>query len=157
MILLNGITGLFDEKNQSSNLQDSKLFKQVCYHVVNKLDGKLIGLKEPHVTAPYYHATIRISEKVTHLLLNPYYNFLAFASSVNYGEIVFLDDPLLNREFGDYYRVLSTAELNRSLRVIKKAGKMVLEHPNELNTFELQQIAYWKPKTVGEVIFNHWD
>lgn len=157
MILLNGVTGFFDEKNQPSNLQDSKLFKQVCYYVMNKLDGKLIGFKEPHATAHFYHATIRISEKVTHLLLNPYYNFLAFASSVSFGEIVFIDDPLLSRELVDYYRVLSSVELNRSLSVMQKAGKFYLDHQNELNTYELQQIAYWKPKTVGEVIFNHWD
>ncbi|SFB14062.1 MULTISPECIES: hypothetical protein [unclassified Bacillus (in: firmicutes)] len=157
MILLNGVTGFFDEKNKPPNLQDSKLFKQVCYHVVNKLDGKLVGFKLPHTTANFHHATIRISEKVTHLLLNPYYNFLALASSVSFEQIVFIDDSLLNKEFMDYFRVLSSAELNMSLSVMQRAGKFVLDHLNELNTFELQQIAYWKPETVGEVIFNQWD
>lgn len=27
----------------------------------------------------------------------------------------------------------------------------------ELNSAELEQIAYWKPETVGQIIFNYWD
>lgn len=27
----------------------------------------------------------------------------------------------------------------------------------QLYKAELQQIQYWKPKTVGEILFNYWD
>jgi hypothetical protein len=26
-----------------------------------------------------------------------------------------------------------------------------------LNNSEIEQIKYWKPQTIGEVIFNYWD
>jgi hypothetical protein len=32
-----------------------------------------------------------------------------------------------------------------------------LHNDNELNSAELKQIAYWKPETIGELIFNFWD
>lgn len=27
----------------------------------------------------------------------------------------------------------------------------------ELNSAELKQLAYWKPETVGQIIYNYWD
>ena len=44
-------------------------------------------------------------------------------------------------------RFLSLAELNRDWHGLC----------GELNAEELEQIRYWKPQTVAEIIFNTWD
>ena len=47
------------------------------------------------------------------------------------------------------YTILNVEELN-----IKYCDKEVENH---LNNAEIKQVLYWKPTTVGEVIFNFWD
>ena len=44
-------------------------------------------------------------------------------------------------------RFLSLAELNQDWRGLCRG----------LSPEELEQIRYWKPQTVGEIIFNTWD
>lgn len=48
-------------------------------------------------------------------------------------------------------------ELNDPLYIKESTAQIILENDNELNSAELEQIAYWKPKSVGEVIYNFWD
>ncbi|MFD4707853.1 hypothetical protein ACFWM3_23830 [Gottfriedia sp. NPDC058432] len=71
-----------------------------------------------------------------------------FPSAVNFGEINFIEVSHLKEEFSPFYIVLSKKELNEPL---------LLKSENELNSAELNQMAYWKPNRIGEVLFNHWD
>ncbi|NGY89580.1 hypothetical protein F3K44_02630 [Bacillus megaterium] len=91
------------------------------------------------------------------MLLNAYYPFLALASTVEFQHINFIDDPALSKDFMPLYKVLSKEELSEPSNIRKSKGKLSLENKNKLNSSELEQIFYWKPKTVGEVIFNFWD
>ena len=36
-------------------------------------------------------------------------------------------------------------------------GRIFLANKNELNEAELSNIKYWKPLTVGDIVFNYWD
>ncbi len=64
--------------------------------------------------------------------------------------INFVDAPALAEEFRgfDCYDILSASELMQ--RVTK-------ETLSELSDAEMNQVKYWKPKTIGEFIFNFWD
>lgn len=53
-----------------------------------------------------------------------------------------------------FYKVLSKEELNEPLGIRNSKGKVSLENKNNLNSSELEQILYWKPNTIGEVMFN---
>lgn len=33
----------------------------------------------------------------------------------------------------------------------------MLDNEHNLHDAELKELAFWKPKTVGEVVFNDWD
>jgi len=54
-----------------------------------------------------------------------------------------------SRSVSNYYRVLNTDELNIPLSIESIS--------NTLDKVEIEQIDYWRPKTIGEVIFNYWD
>jgi hypothetical protein len=71
---------------------------------------------------------------------------VAFAASRE--DFIFLDVPVLATKYNDYYTVLTKEYLDTPIS---------LKHLSTLSKAELKQISYWKPLTVGEVIFNHWD
>lgn len=93
----------------------------------------------------------------TFILLNSSYPFVAFASSVQYFDIAFADDSLSSviDALSSGFKVLTVSTLSERLVIDKKTHALLSE--NNLNKAELDQILYWKPKTVGDVIFNFWD
>ncbi|MEH7180105.1 hypothetical protein [Neobacillus vireti] len=93
-----------------------------------------------------------------YILLNAAYPFFAFASKVEYMTIEFMDHQELANEIialNKDYRVLTTSELHEPIQ--PDGRKYLLRNENTLNKDEIQNILYWKPQTVGEVIYNYWD
>ena len=76
---------------------------------------------------------------------NAYYPWIAFAKNLDFTRIEFIESP-----FDIIYtnvNVLTLPELEQSWHDIV----------GELSKAELEQIKYWKPNTVGDIIFNFWD
>lgn len=90
-------------------------------------------------------------------MLNSSYPFVAFASSVQYFDIEFVDHSLSSvvDALSNEFRVLSANSLNQRLVLDERTHNVL--NKNYLNKAELNQIFHWKPKTVGDVIFNFWD
>ena len=76
---------------------------------------------------------------------NAYYPWIAFAKSYNFTKIKFIENPFSITDSG--ICVLTLSELQQDWHNIV----------GELNKAELKQIEYWKPNTVGDIIFNFWD
>lgn len=150
MILPNGISGFYDAESNKPPSVNGDQFKHLCVEFASFNGGKLIEFSQPHYPRNFYFSKFNISGKQLYVLLNEHYPFVAFASFVDIENIMFIDRPQLDEHFSDYYTVLGKKELNAPFnhRVIEKS---------ELNGAELKQFAYWKPKTVGEIIFNYWD
>lgn len=150
MKLPNGITGFYDSKANTPPQVDGKQFKQLCFDIASRNRGKLIDFITPQYPSNFYYAQVDVLGNRFYILLNEHYPYLAFASVVEFGNIKFIDRPVLNEQFPSFYRIIGTVELNVPFNqnLIKKT---------ELNSAELEQIAYWKPETVGQVIFNYWD
>ncbi len=147
MKLLNGITGFYKKQNEPPNI-DGKQFERLCFSIINQNKGTILNFQEPQITSNYFAMKVKVSNKHFYILLNAHYPFLAFASTVNFGKINFIEVPHLKEEFSPFYIVLSTKDLNEPF---------LLQSENELNSEELKQIAYWEPYGIGEVIFNNWD
>lgn len=64
--------------------------------------------------------------------------------------LTFTDDPLIAKALNplSQFEVLSRHDLSRPLADFDLS---------ELGRAELEQVQYWKPHTLGEVIFNRWD
>ncbi|MGG2027450.1 hypothetical protein AB1282_17270 [Gottfriedia sp. S16(2024)] len=147
MKLLNGITGFYEKQNVPPKT-DGKQFEKLCFSIINQYKGTILNFQEPQVATNFFAMEVNVSNKHSYILLNAHYPFSAFASAVNFGEINFIDVPQIKEELSPYYKVLCTKELNEPL---------LFNSSNELNRAELNQIAYWKPERIGEVLFNHWD
>ena len=157
MILRNGVTGFYNAEDVKPPTIDEKLFIQNCFGLINGKYGKIAGCKGQQDTANFFAVEVKTADKHMHLLLNAHYPFMAFADEAGYGKMSFVDEPALGKLFSPFYHVLDTKKLNE--RVILKPGskKHILQNANDLNEEELKQIAFWKPETIGEIIYNYWD
>ena len=81
------------------------------------------------------------------IVINPYTLYLAYASSICYGTIIFENDSWDLQNVTIEYILLNHDQLEESLN-----GSI-----DELAENEISQIRYWQPHTCGEVIFNYWD
>ncbi len=157
MLLLDGITG-FSDKSDILPLVDRNEFNKLCYSLAIYMNGKVKSFTGSQTNTNFYVNTLNISGETTHILLNDCYPFIAFATSVDYCGISFVNKPDFSkilREFSTDLKFLTTSELHETIQVDGKTFK--LKNENSLNPVELSQILYWKPKTIGEVIFNYWD
>jgi hypothetical protein len=150
MILPNGITGSYDSESIKPPQVNGKLFKQLCFEFASCNGGKVIDFNEPKYPINFYIVKFEILDNQFFVLLNEHYPYLAFASDVEFGNINFIDRPVSYEYFSEFYKVLGKVELDAPF-------KQNLEMNSELNRAELEQLAYWKPETVGQVIFNYWD
>lgn len=148
MNLPNGVTGFYDSDANKPPQINGKQFKQLCFEFATMNGGKVIDFHTPQHTANFYYAQVDISGNHVYILLNAHYPYLAFASHVEIGTIQFIDKPVFCENFSEFYQVLGKNALNAPIN--QNLAK-------ELNNAEWKQIAYWKPVTVGEIIFNYWD
>ncbi|MGC9933913.1 hypothetical protein [Priestia aryabhattai] len=157
MHLPNGVTGFYSSIDNKPNEIDKNHFTSICFDVVRRNQGKLLKIDEENLTSNFLKVKVDMFNREIYVLLNAYHPFLALASTVEFQHISFIDDPVLSKYFMPFYKVLSKEELNEPLSIRNSKGKVSLENKNNLNSSELEQIFYWKPNTVGEVMFNFWD
>lgn len=152
MILRSGVTGFLPAP--STNESE---FKAVCYSLLDS-DGVEFVETQGFVKS-FYECIIKVRSKRVHVLLNSQYPFVTFTSSRQADErnFPFIDDIELSNIFSPYYKVLCFEQLNEPVKYWQQGKNIIIENENTLHQAELKQVAYWKPKTVGEIIFNYWD
>jgi hypothetical protein len=139
-----GITGFRSIKDKELPLMDSIQFKQLCHTFVRELGGEIKEFSFSH--GNYLSVEYMLRGESYFVFLNCHHPFVAFA--LRREEFSFLDNPVLTAKYQPYYTVLTKEYLDTPLS---------LEYLSSLSKAELEQVSYWKPETVGEVIFNHWD
>lgn len=151
MKIPNGVTGFHNLEVNLPPLQaDEKLFRKLCFNIAAHHNGEVISVGDAQYPANFYCAQIEFLDCLIYVLLNKYYPYIAFASQIESGNIVFLEHPVLKEQFSPYYEVLDTVHLNA----------LYQDNPaslSELSEVELEQISYWEPETIGQIIFNCWD
>ncbi|MHA6259150.1 hypothetical protein ACXYMX_04445 [Sporosarcina sp. CAU 1771] len=148
MLLLNGVTGFHDPRTRFPKSIDGKQFKHLCYALILSNKGKILDFTEPIYPSNFYNVKVDVFGRIFHVLLNKHYPFLAFASNIEEQFIQFIDEPFLAQEFSPHYQIIENEKLNQPLQ-INPSKKHPLLIDNELNSFELSQIAYWKPQNIG--------
>lgn len=113
MLLLNGITGFYDAKSEQPPTVDQKQFKQLCFSVLQNLDGDVVGVSNQCCHGNFIDVEVTLKDTKLHILLNKHYPIIAFASNVEYDSVTFVDDSALSEQFSCSYQVLSCRELNK--------------------------------------------
>ncbi|OCA87580.1 hypothetical protein A8F94_06890 [Bacillus sp. FJAT-27225] len=145
-ILCAGVTGF-----EPAPSVDSVLFKKICQSVPG---FRVVDFSPAHPGRNYHECSALTEEGRFRILLNAHYPYLAFAKSE---ALEFLDKPGLTGMFEQHYQVLSPLQLSEPLHFGKKGKKIYVVNENTLHEADLLQLAYWRPGTVGEAVFNHWD
>ncbi|MCI8410057.1 MAG: hypothetical protein HFJ09_12430 [Lachnospiraceae bacterium] len=147
MILKNGITGFYENFDDIKNSISSQGFIQFCNELVYNNQGKILAVDLELTGKNFYYCKMQFQKKICYVLLNASYPYVVFASLVSMEKITYIDKPDYMEYVPDNYFVLNREELKMDFENSK----------NQLNRIEWKQILYWKPKTVGEIIFNFWD
>lgn len=143
MLLSRGVTGFYDSKSPKPEEKGADYFRRACY-IADCSGFPIITICCPE-NYSYYTAQLIADYKPVYLLMNRFTGVFAYCTEIE-GKKEFTDllsEPLAGRG----YNVALSAELNYPFDKAK----------HELSKAELDQVKYWQPQTVGEVIFNEWD
>ncbi|WP_421535857.1 hypothetical protein [Priestia sp. D3YE.R1] len=157
MELLNGVTGFYIDLKDKPPATSLKQFKIHSYEAARTYNGELLECNDTDVHSNFLFSVLGISNKEVYVLLNKHYPFVAFTFSIHEERITFVNDKELSFFFSAFYTILGAESLNEKLMYTRKKGSVLLKNDNQLNSAELAQIAYWKPITLGEVLYNYWD
>jgi hypothetical protein len=141
-----GVTGFFAQPDSLPHV-DPKLFKAAC-HVAARNMGAPVRMFEHEGRTSSYLAAVFDGARIAALCnrFHPYLGFVATDALPVGGGAVFLHSPPSSSWPG--FRVLDPDFLNAELN----QGML-----SALAPCERDQIRYWKPTKLGNVIFNVWD
>ena len=147
MLLPRGITGFWGVTTAPPPLLDGKAFCHMC-HTLARKNGGIISEVDTDTTARnFYSAKFRRYDDSIFILQNAHYPYAAFAQRDVSGSFILTSRPEWLQLPEDLVRLLSLDEVNQDWRSLWQ----------ELGPEELEQVRYWNPQTVGEIIFNTWD
>ena len=131
---------------------DGQKFKQACFALAHTLNAKVLRLEtELQVGRNFIVSELLYKTERILALCNAHFPYIAFATAEGgFYAPIFQDSPHLVKGFeltGEYI-VLPQSLLDASTSVEQLA---------QLSDAELNQIRYWKPQRIGDIIFNHWD
>lgn len=151
MLLEKGITGFFEYGDPFIPELDYASFQRMCYAVRDR-QWQMTGIFCPDHTNYFYahfqgcYSTGETERQEVYILQNKYYPIVAMTKELSLYEKVFIDitDPFLPFIDGE---LISAEILNEAFH----------DSQHHLSDAELQQIRYWKPVSIGNIIFNEWD
>ena len=147
MILPRGVTGFWSVNAAPLPLLDEKAFCQMCYSIALENGGTVTELDTDTYPRNFYSAKLSRYDQSVFLLQNIHAPYAAFAQRDASGRFVLTQQPEWIRLLESPVQFLRFDELNQDWRSLR----------GELSPEELDQIRYWTPQTVGEIIFNTWD
>ena len=147
MILPKGITGFLGKDTAPPPILDEKAFRQMCYSIAKENGGTVTELDTDTYPRNFYFAKLSRYDQPIFILQNIHYPYIAFARRDADGGFIWISPPEWLRLPEGTVRFLSPKDLNQDWRGLC----------GELSPKELEQIHYWNPQTVGEIVLNTWD
>jgi hypothetical protein len=130
-------------------------FTTACQSAARRADGRLRLVRAAYeeVTPNFHDAlmVLRDGNMIVRVLCNAHFPIVAFASPASRdGDVClhFVDCAELAGVLGDEFVILSAQDAcaDVSHAMVAQLGKS-----------ELDQMRYWNPQRIGDVIFNYWD
>lgn len=147
-----GVSGFYNSDEPKPPEMDVNRYKELCSELARKLDGELLEFIDSLYPANFHKAHFTLPTKNICLVMNKHYPLLAFANTVEEMKIEFIDYAEGTKAVPEEYKVLTAEALEA------KVPENFAELPgNKMNKGEIEQINYWKPGTVGEIVYNFWD
>lgn len=147
MILPRGITGFGSINTDPPLFLDEKAFCRMCHALAQENGGAVTEVDTDTAIRNFYSAKLSRYDQSVFLLQNIHYPYAAFAQRDTSGGFIWISQPEWLQLPEGSVRFLSPSELIRDWHDLR----------GELSPEELEQIHYWNPQTVGEIVFNTWD
>ena len=147
MILPRGITGFGGINTNPPLFLDEKAFHRMCHALARENGGAVTEVDTDTAVRNFYSAKLSRYDQSVFLLQNIHYPYAAFAQRDASGRFVLTQQPEWLQLPEGSVRFLSPSELIRDWHDLC----------GELSPEDLDQIHYWNPQTVGEIVFNTWD
>ena len=147
MILPRGITGFGGINTNPPLFLDEKAFRRMCHALARENGGAVTEVDTDTAVRNFYSAKLSRYDQSVFLLQNIHYPYAAFAQRDTSGGFIWISQPEWLQLPEGSVRFLSPSELTRDWHDLR----------GELSPEELDQIHYWNPQTVGEIVFNTWD
>lgn len=152
MEIPSGVSGFYNSAEQKPPEMDVREYKGLCYGLAQDLGGEVLEFVDSLYPANFYKADFEMPSGPVSLVMNKHYPILAFATAVDAVKIEFIDYPFGIEPLPEGYTVLPAAALD-----VPVPGSLDKLPSNQLNEGEIEQIKYWKPESVGQILFNFWD
>ena len=152
--LQTGITGFYRGSNEPPTLPREHVISD-CKHVAadRRLPiGRRIWADEAWSVRNFHTIAFGSGDNTAFVLINAHYPVCAFTK-----EFADRGDPI---EFSE------CTELADAFRRVSRFTPIPLAHLQRrpeaedlagLDQVEMEQVSYWKPETIAEIIFNYWD
>ena len=147
MILLRGITGFGSINTLPPLFLDEKAFCRMCHALARENGGAVTELDTDTYPRNFYSVKLSRHDQSVFVLQNIHYPYAAFAQRDASGRFVLTQQPEWLQLPESPVQFLSFDKLNQDWHSLC----------GELSPEELEQIHYWNPQTVGEIVFNTWD
>jgi hypothetical protein len=149
-VIRKGITGFRHVKDAPLPRVALATFKSACYGIAPSVDAKVEQVEEASVGNNYHSTVLQVAGEQILVLCNCVFPVLAFATPNIVSKLEFIKSTTLADAFSQIggFGVATKTSLDK---------KMSTEVLADLSPVELEQVRKWKPRTVGEVVFNLWD
>ncbi len=151
MIVRTGITSFYWRKKLPEFPFDD--FKRIVYACAARLDFLITDVRERDITPNFHDAILNGNGERVHVLGHSNFPIFAFAEPrEDYScELVFRDMDSVSNLLEEMFPYVAVAKLEELSRQITDYDL------SQLDRAELEQVKYWKPATIGQLVFNWWD
>lgn len=144
-----GATGFNPRPGHQADLD---VFTAVCHHAARAIDATLTGVTPAGVTPSFHAVDITHAQHHIAVLRHVTLPLIVFVRPRTSGDVTvtFIDQPDLAAAITNLTdaQILTAEQLRTPLSQVDLSALDPAEH---------DQIGYWKPATVGELLFNFWD
>lgn len=148
-ILPRGVTGFDDQRVPPKPHDLLKELKALGHEVARQTRGRILGGAAGGLVGDNFHRLhLEGRDFRVVVLLNAFHPLVGFAKT-DASEPIFTDIP--------------DGFLSRDQGLFTFIGKAILSSPPDraslsaLAEAEIRQMDYWRPRRLGDIIFNHWD
>jgi hypothetical protein len=152
MKLASGATGFNPSTGGNQPRVGLSDFLSACHQVARQTDSAVVGTAPAGVTPSFHTVVFSYDGARVAVLCHVRLPVVALAEPLSPGKtaLSFVDRENLAEAFTDVaaFSVMTVQELHTPAAVVDLS---------ELSRAERDQINYWKPATLGDLLFNFWD
>jgi hypothetical protein len=132
-----------------------KQFAVACHAVarIARANVEQFRSADDAVTPSFHeaHLTFRDGSDGVRLICNKHFPIVAFLAPARFegdANLQFVDCPVVANLLDSIFLVLNSSVARKAISAEVVAN---------LDDDEMKQIQYWRPQSIGEIVFNYWD